>query len=84
MDKIDPTLAKMILSDPQSAYKVLISCTTNCQPVLDTLSNMGVAAGKALLALNIITASMTGPQIEEVAASPAVERIELDDEAKTQ
>lgn len=84
MDKIDPKLAELLKSEPDTKHLVLINCKGDCAPVLSAIKALGQEPGAELEPLNIVTAVLTSQQVHEMAALPAVDRIEPDEEASTQ
>ena len=60
---------------------VLIVCVGPCAPLAARLAEQGVDVGPPIDGIGVIQARITASDAELLAAEPAVERVELDEEA---
>ena len=84
LDKIDPKLKLQLAVHSNRTFPVIITCRDDCAGLLTQLKAAEVTIGEQLIELNMLTTSLSGKEIEEIALRSDVEQIALDEEARTQ
>lgn len=84
MEKVSPELQESFAADPSAKVDVVISCSGDCQSLIQRLKDAGAELGEFWPEMNVLSARMTARQAELFYHDEAVDMMELDLDARIQ